>query len=677
MKTEIDELSLKINIDGAEKTTADNINAIATAIDALNTAVSSSGALDSLAKYSAGLQKMAGSFQQAVAEMGKFSSSNLQKIKVPRGNGEGENDELPKAQKSMALVATNNQIQDATNENAEETEGILSSLGERIKEIEDRASELGGKLSYSIKQMADGTLQFVNKLEFVSNGFKKTETYVDGYIKSINKVPYVQKQAKKSVEETGKSVNKSTSVWSKFTKSIGRIAMYRAIRSVLKSITQAMTEGIQNYAKYSESANKSISNIKNSFQQVKDSFGVTLGYLLEAFEPIITTISDGVVKLAENINMALASMSGKSTYSKAIKQNEDYAKSLDKVNNKLLSFDKFESLNKGDDNNEPRYEEVELGDELPATAQAFKDIFDIIKEIISAVKKIIDRVMPLIQKILPSVKKIIEIILKLIDDLLPIIGDIVELVLDLLDPIIDLVSVIVEVLTPVIKVILDAIKKVLEFVVPILKWIIQFITLLVNAIQGKVKPLVDWFQNAIKNIRDWFVNLGNKIIEIGTKIKDFFVNLWHNIANGFASMINGIVNGFIKFVNILIDGLNLVLKPIDAIAGIFGGNVKIPHWEAHMDWKPYAKGGVPEVGTVFYAGEAGAEIVSTSRSGQTGVANVEQISQAMLQALINYNAAQNGQTGTGNVYLDGRQVGQLVESSVYREGVRVGHFKRA
>jgi hypothetical protein len=47
----------------------------------------------------------------------------------------------------------------------------------------------------------------------------------------------------------------------------------------------------------------------------------------------------------------------------------------------------------------------------------------------------------------------------------------------------------------------------------------------------------------------------------------------------------------------------------------------------------YAEGGLPDKGTVFRAGEAGAEIVYNTPSGQSGVANVQQIAQAQLSAL--------------------------------------------
>ena len=53
----------------------------------------------------------------------------------------------------------------------------------------------------------------------------------------------------------------------------------------------------------------------------------------------------------------------------------------------------------------------------------------------------------------------------------------------------------------------------------------------------------------------------------------------------------------------------------------------------------YAHGGTPDKGTLFIAGEAGAEIVSTSSNGQTGVSNVQQIEQAMYNALVRYGSA--------------------------------------
>ena len=94
----------------------------------------------------------------------------------------------------------------------------------------------------------------------------------------------------------------------------------------------------------------------------------------------------------------------------------------------------------------------------------------------------------------------------------------------------------------------------------------------------------------------------------------------------------------------------------------------------------YADGGNFSQGTMFYAGEAGAEIVYNKRTGSTsgGVLNIEQFTTAMVDALTIYGASQGNMrdlSGMG-VYIDKTKAGQVLESSVYGEGVRVGHFSR-
>ena len=78
--------------------------------------------------------------------------------------------------------------------------------------------------------------------------------------------------------------------------------------------------------------------------------------------------------------------------------------------------------------------------------------------------------------------------------------------------------------------------------------------------------------------------------------------------------------------------------------------------------KAYANGGMFDgTGTMYaLAGERGAEIVSTGSNG-TGVLNVQQFTEAMLNALTIYGAAK-GNVG-GDVYFDSNKVGKVVASS--------------
>ena len=73
-------------------------------------------------------------------------------------------------------------------------------------------------------------------------------------------------------------------------------------------------------------------------------------------------------------------------------------------------------------------------------------------------------------------------------------------------------------------------------------------------------------------------------------------------------------------------------KAITLAATVAGGALMVGTTLSLMV-NDFAEGGMPDKGTVFRAGEAGAEIVYNTPSGQSGVANVQQIAQAQLSAL--------------------------------------------
>lgn len=81
----------------------------------------------------------------------------------------------------------------------------------------------------------------------------------------------------------------------------------------------------------------------------------------------------------------------------------------------------------------------------------------------------------------------------------------------------------------------------------------------------------------------------------------------------------------------------------------------------------YAQGGLPDKGTLFVAGEAGAEMVYNNPNGQSGVANVQQIQQAMYNALVAYGETHKGDN-TIEVYLDGEVVYRNTTSKAKAHG---------
>lgn len=443
-------------------------------------------------------------------------------------------------------------------------------------------------------------------------------------------VEEVNKKKNKSLKldkKTNKESKKSSSFFGKFARSIGRIALYRAIRAGLSAIVKAMKEGLAYFVQYDNATNKAMSNIINSGNQVKATLGATLGTIVKQFEPIITSLSDMAVGLVNNLNMALAVMQGDDYYYKAIKNNEDYAKSLEKTNNELLSFDKFESLSK---KSGQEYERVGITDEEKKNTEEFVGALNNIKGIVS------------------EIASFWKGIYEELDDM-----GFFDFMQDAL------------------LVVLNIVQKIYEWANKAVNWLKEqsWSELLIIPFTGLLGVIfLVW--------KHWeeIVNFFNTSIKA---IGDFFVDVWHHIANSFASIINGISNMFIDMVNWVIGALNLLLEPINKIIGLFGGGrLQIGKWDAHVNWQPYADGGMVEKGTRFIAGEAGAEVVHTSARG-TGVTNIEQFSQAMLQALATYGVARGSDVSfKGDVYIDRTKAGQLLEGSVFGEGVRVGHFKR-
>ena len=478
------------------------------------------------------------------------------------------------------------------------------------------------------KSVLKNKTQIYNKASQIQNIEKATFRIQQQQAKAVEEVNKKKNKGLKLDKKTNKESKKSSSFFGNFAKSIGRIALYRAIRAGLSAIVKYAKEGLNYFVQYDNATNKAMSNIINSGNQVKATLGATLGTIVKQFEPIITSLSDLAVGLVNNLNMALAVMQGDDYYYKAIKNNEDYAKSLKETNNELLSFDKFDSLSK---KSSQEYERVGITDEEKNNTEDFVGTLNTIKNIVSEIATYWYG------------------IFKELDDM------------------------------GFISFLKDALIFALNTVQKIYEWINKAVNWLKE--QGWSELLILPFTGLLGIIflvRKHWEDIANFFTTSIKAIGNFFTNLWVDIANGFATAINFISNMFIGMVNFWIAQINWLLKPIDRMARIFGGDgVQLGMWNANVNWRPYADGGMVEKGTRFIAGEAGAEVVHTSARG-TGVTNTDQFAQAMLQALATYGVARGSDVSfKGDVYINQTKAGQLLESSVYGEGVRVGHFRKA
>lgn len=191
-------------------------------------------------------------------------------------------------------------------------------------------------------------------------------------------------------------------------KSIGRIALYRAVRSAIKNISSAAREGIQNLVRYSAAmnstdaanANRTMSEYASTLQQVKNSIGSAVMPVLTALLPLINTIASAFITAANAINMFFQALQGKGTFTKAKKNSVDYAKSLNtasgaakELQKTLLGFDEINRLNdknsgggggaSGVDYSD-MFEEAQVSDKVKKIAEWTKKTIDKIKEFLTS-----------------------------------------------------------------------------------------------------------------------------------------------------------------------------------------------------------------------------------------------------------------------------------------------------
>lgn len=197
----------------------------------------------------------------------------------------------------------------------------------------------------------------------------------------------------KDIEKVGKSAKKSSGLISNMAKRIKQtvvsFAIFGAVMQVAQTISKAFTEGIQNMAKYSSEFNGKMSEMASASATLKNSIGALTAPIISALTPAIVTLCTWLTNAINAMNRFIAAISGKSTWTKAKKQQVDYAASLDKTAGSakkaagaLAAFDDLNVLQKNDSGSgsggtgsgeSDLYEEVPTGKELSDKIQPFID----------------------------------------------------------------------------------------------------------------------------------------------------------------------------------------------------------------------------------------------------------------------------------------------------------------
>lgn len=222
-----------------------------------------------------------------------------------------------------------------------------------------------------------------------------------------------QKEAAKAAKESEKRLNGMTKIFGKFGDSIdapfkkirglfralGRIALYRALRTIIKGITSAIKEGVTNLKAYSKQVGTAfapaVDNLRKHVLWLKNAFATALRPVIEALIPIIQRLVDWLVKASDFLAQVFSIMTGKvddnNRYTRAVLTDlQDSNEEAKKLQRTLLGFDEINRLDgdSGKDNTQNAglmFEQADVSEKAVEWAAKLTKWIEKIKEVINSI----------------------------------------------------------------------------------------------------------------------------------------------------------------------------------------------------------------------------------------------------------------------------------------------------
>lgn len=469
----------------------------------------------------------------------------------------------------------------------------------------------------------------------------------------------------------GKAFKKVVAPITNFVKALARIAFYRFIRGILKSISQGIQEGIQNLALYSKameeldahSANNVMSRYASEFLYFKNAVATAVIPVLRGLVPIIETVINRIVDLI-NVIAQLGSAFFGGTFTKAKYFWVDYADSLDnasgsakKLHHQLAGFDELNNLtdsNKGGGSDKlldasQMFEESAINEKIKGFVDKIKGMFEGIKSAVQPYYerfkelwgKIVEKVSPHLKKIWDNLKRIWAVLSPIINafntgflkgyldgidfkNLPDDLGKIAEAIADVTGMIADLFE----------KIDVDKVKDFAEklgYMTGKANGALSPFNLLANAIHGFALA-IDLSRLAGQKFAQWILEHLGDIIELRIKFENLRDKV--NLAAGAIIAIKEKISEFI----------------VSVMTGSFGSNNVFGKASALADKVKEAIGFVINKISDFKS----AFMASTGHGGIFSTANsTASVLQSTIQAIINLINTLNGMSATIRVNLEG------------------------
>ena len=273
-----------------------------------------------------------------------------------------------------------------------------------LKDLEDSGGAFTlGKDTDKFSQMYDKYATEAKKLkqmnESLGISYNRVKNEFEEYKKRLLGIDGASKKATNSTKKLGIQMKKSQKPTKKYGEALSgvvrRLVMFRLLRSTISLAFRSAREGMENIAQYSPETNKAISNVLSSLTQLKNSFATAFSPIAEYASPALVEFISLLSEAVTWTSQFFAALTGKDTYTKATKVEEDYGAALkesnkqikaqEKANKKLTySFDELiQAGNKSDQDKtgyvgptpDQMFTTEEVSNDIKARADAVKKIF--------------------------------------------------------------------------------------------------------------------------------------------------------------------------------------------------------------------------------------------------------------------------------------------------------------
>lgn len=196
-------------------------------------------------------------------------------------------------------------------------------------------------------EATQGINDLKNQIKGLSKSFGNSK--ISGFSKSVGK-------ATSGIKSMSASAKKASGGLSTLANSLKRIAFYRFLRTVIKEISEAFKEGLENAVAFSRSVNgemaKALDSIASKSGVMKNQLGASLGELLQTIQPILEAIISIINRIAQAMSQLFALLGGRSSWQKATGSVNQWGKAAGGAGkaakewkNQLLGFDEINRLN--------------------------------------------------------------------------------------------------------------------------------------------------------------------------------------------------------------------------------------------------------------------------------------------------------------------------------------------